>query len=329
MSNDWKERAVLVTGAGGFIGSHLAERLVERGANVTAFVHYNAQGAPGWLDDSPLRPDMSVVAGDVCDRDSVMEAGREAELIFHLAALIAIPYSYSAPVSYVRTNIEGTLNVLQAARACGTRRLVVTSTSEVYGTAQYTPIDEKHPLCGQSPYSASKIGADKQAEAFYRSFNVPVVTVRPFNTFGPRQSARAIIPTIVTQALHGNVIRVGNVHPTRDLNYVSNMVDGFLLAATREAVTGETINFGSGSEISIRDLVSLVAQLMGKELQVVTDVERQRPEASEVDRLVADSSLARQLLGWAPAVTLEEGLQRTIEWLSRNLDRYRPEVYAV
>jgi dTDP-glucose 4,6-dehydratase len=320
---------VLVTGAGGFIGSHLAERLVELGACTRALVHYNALGTWGWLDHSPLRDDMEVVAGDICDRDSVQQAMRGNEVVFHLAALIAIPYSYRAPASYVRANVEGTLNVLQTARELKIERMVHTSTSEVYGTARYVPIDEGHPLQGQSPYSASKIGADKLAEAFHASFSLPVVTVRPFNTFGPRQSARAVIPTIITQCLAGETIRLGNLHPTRDLNYVANTVDGFLKAASVPAAVGQTINLGSGREISIGQLAELIAGLVGQSIAVEGDLQRMRPEKSEVDRLLADNTLARTLLKWEPAISLEEGLTHTIEWIERNLGRYRPNVYVV
>jgi NAD dependent epimerase/dehydratase len=325
----WVGKRVLVTGAGGFIGSHLTERLVELGASTRALVHYNALGTWGWLDQSAARDQIEVIAGDVCDRDSVDRAMRDVEIVFHLAALIAIPYSYDAPASYVRTNIEGTLNVLQCARELAVQRVVHTSTSEVYGTAQYVPIDEAHPLRGQSPYSASKIGGDKIAEAFHLSFNLPVVTVRPFNTFGPRQSARAVIPTIITQALTGEAVRLGNLHPTRDLNFVSNIVDGFVLAATAADAVGQTINLGAGSEIKIGDLVQLIARLMDKPVQLETAAERQRPEASEVERLLADNTLARELLGWEPKITLEEGLQRTIDWMRQHLERYRPGVYSL
>jgi dTDP-glucose 4,6-dehydratase len=322
-------KKVLVTGAGGFIGSHLAERLVEEGAQVKALVHYNALGTRGWLDQSPLASEMEVLAGDISDRDSVARAVAGTDVVFHLAALIAIPYSYQAPASYLRTNIEGTLNVLQAAREHGVGRVVHTSTSEVYGTAQRVPIDETHPLQGQSPYSASKIGADKMAEAFFLSFAVPVVTIRPFNTFGPRQSARAVIPTIITQCLAGEVVRLGNLAPTRDLNYVSNTVDGFVRAATAPGVLGRTINVGSGSEISIGDLARLIARLVGTEFRIETEQCRLRPGPSEVERLLADATLAKSLLGWEPGVDLEEGLRRTILWLGENRSRYRAGVYAV
>lgn len=319
----------LVTGAGGFIGSRLTERLVESGARVRAFVHYNALGTHGWLDSSPLASEVEVVAGDITDRDSVRDAMRGCEVVFHLAALIAIPYSYRAAASYVRTNVEGTLNVMQAARELGTGRVIHTSTSEVYGTARYVPIDEEHPLQGQSPYSATKIGADKIAEAFACSFGVPVVTVRPFNTFGPRQSARAVIPTIITQLFAGETVRLGNVHPTRDLNYIDNTVEGFLAAAEAPGVVGQTINLGSGREIAIGDLAVLIAKLMGRPIRVEAENERLRPGDSEVERLLASNEKARALLGWAPRVTLENGLERTIAWIEAHLERYRVGTYAV
>lgn len=326
---NWGGKRVLVTGAGGFIGSHLAERLAEDGATVRAMVHYTSTGRWGWLEESPLAAHMEIVAGDVCDRDAVTRSVRDVDIVFHLAALIAIPYSYEAPESYVRTNIGGTLNLLQASREMDVTRFVHTSTSEVYGTALYVPIDEQHPLQGQSPYSASKIGADKMAEAFCRSFELPVTTVRPFNTFGPRQSARAIVPTILTQCLTSETIRLGSLHPTRDLNYVSNTVDGYLLAATTDEAAGLTINLGSGREISIGDLVTLVSSITGRALHVSEENERRRPKASEVERLLADSQLAKMALGWAPRVSLEEGLQLTYEWMQSHLTRYRPGVYAV
>ena len=326
---NWKGKKVLVTGAGGFIGSHLTERLVEMGADVRAFVHYNSLGAWGWLDESPVREDIEVVAGDVCDRDSVRQVMGDREVVFHLAALIGIPYSYHAPISYVRTNIEGTLNVLQCARELDVERVIHTSTSEAYGTARYVPINENHPLQGQSPYSATKIGADKLAEAFHLSFGLPVVTVRPFNAFGPRQSARAVIPTIITQCLTGDVIRLGNLHPTRDLTYVSDTVEGFILAASTSAAIGRTINIGSGREISIGDLAKLVVRLIGRPINIESEEKRVRPAKSEVARLVADNTLARELLGWEPTVSLEEGLKHTIEWIQQHLRRYRPDVYTI
>ena len=318
---------MLVTGAGGFIGSHLTERLVELGAEVRAFVHYNALGARGWLDSSPVRDMIHIFAGDVTDRDSARQALQDREIVFHLAALIAIPYSYQAPASYVRTNVEGTLNILQAAREAGVECVVHTSTSEVYGTARRVPIDEAHPLQGQSPYSASKIGADKMAEAFHRSFGLPVVTVRPFNTFGPRQSARAVIPTIITQLLADQTVRLGSLTPTRDLNFVANTVEGFVLAASTPAASGQTINLGSGREIGIGDLAQLIARLVDKPIRIESEAARVRPEGSEVERLLADNRLARELLGWEPRVNLEDGLQRTIEWIQQHPERYRPGVY--
>lgn len=320
--SDLSNRRVLVTGAGGFIGSHLTERLVADGAKVRALVHYNALGKWGWLDSSPVAGQIDVVLGDITDRDCVREAVRDREVVFHLAALIAIPYSYQVPSSYVRTNIDGTINVLQSAREFGVERVIHTSTSEVYGTAEYAPIDERHPLKGQSPYAASKIGADKMAEAFHRSFEVPVVTVRPFNTFGPRQSTRAIIPTIIAQCLLGDRVRLGNLHPTRDLNFVSNTVDGFVSAAVSDVV-GRTVNLGSGREISIGDLADMIVSMIGKPVQIDCEQQRLRPTASEVERLIADDRLARELMQWSPKVGLEEGLARTIDWVRQNLALFR------
>lgn len=326
---NWTGKRVLVTGAGGFIGSHLTERLVELGADVRAFVHYNALGSWGWLDQSSARDAVRIVAGDITDRDSVRQAMQSCEIVLHLAALIAIPYSYQAPVSYVRANVEGTLNVLQAARDVGVERVVHTSTSEVYGTALRVPIDETHPLQGQSPYSASKIGADKMVEAFHRSFELSVVTVRPFNTFGPRQSARAVIPTIITQLLAGQAVRLGSLSPTRDLNFVANTVDGFILAASIPGISGQTVNLGSGKEISIKDLAQLIAKLADKPILIEDDDARVRPGGSEVERLLADNHLARELLGWEPRVNLEDGLQITIKWIHDHPERYRPHVYVI
>ena len=326
---NWNGKAILVTGAGGFIGSHLAERLVMLGAHVRAMVHYNALGTAGWLDSSPHRAEMEIYAGDLCDPESVRRAVAGRAVVFHLGALIAIPYSYRAPASYLRVNAEGTLNVLQAARDIGLERLVHTSTSEVYGTARYAPIDEAHPLQAQSPYAASKIGADKLVEAFHLSFNVPVVTVRPFNTFGPRQSARAVIPTIITQCLTGAPVQLGNLHPTRDLNFVSNTVDGFVAAAGAPAAVGRTINLGSGQEISIGQLAELIAQLMGQPLRLVQNVDRARPAGSEVERLIAANQLAAELLHWRPAVSLTDGLRLTIDWLRLHREQYHAHTYVL
>ncbi len=326
---DWTGKRVLVTGAGGFIGSHLTERLVELGASTRSLVHYNARGTAGWLDTSPSRDKIEIVAGDVCDRDSVRQAMRDIDIVFHLAALIAIPYSYHAPASYVRANVEGTLNVLQASRELDVERLVHTSTSEVYGTAHYTPIDEAHPLQGQSPYSASKIGADKLAEAFHLSFELPVSTIRPFNTYGPRQSARAVIPTIITQALTRSEVRLGNLEPTRDLNYVADTVEGFIRVAECPEAIGRVINIGSGQEISIGDLASTILSLLGKKIPVIQDSQRVRPENSEVGRLCADNTKAKKILGWQPRYTLKDGLALTIDWMEKNLEYYRPGTYTI
>ena len=318
-----------MTGAGGFIGSHLAERLAELGAHTRALVRYNAAGSWGWLDESPRRHDLDVMLGDVRDAESVRAAMRDVDVVFHLAALIGIPYSYQAPRSYVHTNIEGTLNVLQAARDLGTSRVVQTSTSEVYGTAQYVPIDENHPLQGQSPYSASKIAADKMAEAFHRSFGLPVVTVRPFNTFGPRQSARAVIPMAITQALIGREVKLGSVTPLRDFNFVGDTVDGFLRCAETDAALGRVVNIGSGREVSIGGVVDLIVKIAGEDVIVVQDAARIRPAKSEVDRLCADNRLAAELVGWKPRTSLEDGLEQTIKWVRQNLDRYKLGRYVV
>lgn len=329
--NSWKDRRVLVTGADGFIGSHLVERLLEQGARVRAFCLYNSNGSRGWLDELPgARAErLEVRLGDVRDARFVEGACRDAEIVYHLAALVAIPYSYQAPQSFVDTNVGGTLNVLEGARRCGVARVVHTSTSEVYGTARTVPIAETHPLRGQSPYAATKIGADKLAEAFHLSYGVPVVTVRPFNTFGPRQSGRAITPTIITQCLTDPVVRLGNTTPTRDMNYVSDIVEGFLRAAAVEAAVGRTINLGSGRETSMHTLVESIAQRIGTTVKLEQDAMRMRPEESEVERLVADATLAKTLLGWQPSVSLEEGLELTVAWVREHLDEYRAGVYVV
>jgi dTDP-glucose 4,6-dehydratase len=326
---NWSDKKVLVTGAGGFIGSHLTERLVELGAKTRAFVRYSSSGSWGWLDQSPRKNDVEVMLGDIRDPDTVAYALDGVDIVFHLAALITIPYSYQAPLSYVRTNVEGTLNVLQGARRAGSECLVHTSTSEVYGTARTVPIDEDHPLQGQSPYSASKIGADKVAQSFHLSFGLPVVTVRPFNTYGPRQSARAVIPTIITQALNGSEIRLGNLEPTRDLNFVADTVSGFIKAAETPKAIGETINLGTGREISIRDLAALILKLMNRDIPIALEDARMRPENSEVDRLCADSRKGQSILGWTPQYSLEEGLATTIEWIRENSERYRTGIYVV
>jgi len=326
---NWSDKKVLVTGAGGFIGSHLTERLIELGAKTRAFVRYSSTGSWGWLDQSTRKHDAEIVLGDIRDQDTVIHAVAGIDVVFHLAALIAIPYSYQAPLSYVRTNVEGTLNVLQASQRAESEVVVHTSTSEVYGTARTVPIDENHPLQGQSPYSASKIGADKIAESFNLSFGLPVVTVRPFNTYGPRQSARAVIPTIITQALNGSEIRLGNLEPTRDLNFVADTVEGFIKAAETPKAIGETINLGSGREISIRDLAALILKLMNRDIPIALEGTRVRPENSEVDRLCADSRKGQSILGWTPKYSLEDGLSATIEWIRENSERYRTGIYVI
>ncbi len=321
----------MVTGAGGFIGSHLVETLVASGAQVRAFVRYNSRGDWGLLSMLPadrLRQ-VEVIAGDLRDPAAVGAALQGVTHVFHLAALIAIPYSYLHPGEVVETNVIGTLNVLQAARQAGLERLVHTSTSEVYGTALRVPIDENHPLQGQSPYSASKIGADKLAESFYRAFDLPVVTVRPFNTYGPRQSARAVIPTIITQALSGDVIRLGNLEARRDLTYVTDTVAGFLRAAETPGIEGQTFNLGTGTEIRIRDLAREIVALIGREIEIQVDPARLRPEKSEVQRLISDNRRAQEVLGWVPQVPLREGLAHTIEWIAAHLDHYRPQSYQL
>jgi NAD dependent epimerase/dehydratase len=324
-------RRVLVTGAGGFIGSHLVERLAAVGAEVTAMVRYNALSSWGNLEllDPAMRGKFDVVAGNVEDSDFVLRTAEGMDTIFHLAALIAIPYSYVAPRSYVRTNVEGTLNVVEAARRLGVRRVVHTSTSEVYGTAIRVPIDEDHPLQGQSPYSASKIGADKLAESYWRSFGTEIVTLRPFNTFGPRQSARAFIPTIISQALEAEEVRLGALDPQRDMTFVSDTVAGYVAAATAEGVAGETINLGTGNTYSIGDFAERILRLMGVEKPIVSDQQRIRPARSEVQRLVSDNGKAARLLGWTPQVELDEGLRRTIEFVRRHIHLYRPSSYTV
>ncbi len=317
----WNERAVVVTGAGGFIGSHLAEALVSEGARVRALVHYNAQGLIGSLRyvDRHSLDAMEIVAGDVRDPYAMRSLVRGAHTVFHLAALIGIPYSYVAPASYVATNIGGTLNLLEAARAEGVERLVVTFTSETYGTAQHTPMDEAHPAVGQSPYAATKVGADQLAVSYYRSFDTPVCVVRPFNTFGPRQSERAIVPAIVVQALRSaEPLRLGSLEPRRDLTYVTDTVRGFLTLAERPEAVGRAVNLGTGTSHSVRELVDVVARVLGCELRVVQDPARVRPERSEVMELRADVRLARSL-GWMPEVALESGVRQVVDFLRRTL----------
>lgn len=325
---NWNNRIVLVTGAGGFIGSHLTEYMTTLGARTRALVHYNSAGSWGLLDESPMKDDLEVIAADIRDRDSLRKAVKGVDVIFHLAALIAIPYSYQSPTSYIRTNVEGTLNILQSALENDVVLVIHTSTSEVYGTARYVPINEAHPLQGQSPYSASKIGADKVAEAFELSYGLPVTTIRPFNTFGPRQSARAVIPTIITQALSGaEKIHLGSITPVRDLNYVKDTVAGFIAAASAENVIGKTINFGRGEGVTIGALSRMILEICESKAVIETDAERIRPEKSEVMELICDNSLARELIGWEPKYSLQEGLEKTVAWMRKNLDRYKTDIY--
>jgi len=331
MADEWAGNYVLVTGAGGFIASHLVEELVQHGAGVRAFVHYNSRGDPGLLKLLPRQviDRVELVAGDLRDLPALQAAARGCSHIFHLGAVISIPYSYVHPAEVVETNVIGTLNVLLAAREAHVERLVHTSTSEVYGTAQHVPIDEGHPLQGQSPYSASKIGADKLVESFYRTYDVPAVTLRPFNTYGPRQSARAVIATIITQALSGEAIYLGNLEARRDLTYISDTVEAFLKVARAEGVEGETFNLGTGSEVSVADLSAMVMELTGRQVDVRVDPARLRPQKSEVQRLLADNRYARERLGWSPAVDLREGLSRTIDWIRSHLELYQPGQYQI
>jgi NAD dependent epimerase/dehydratase len=331
MSAYWQGKQVLVTGAGGFIGSHLVERLVEAGASVRAFVRYNSRADPGLLRmASPETVSkLELIGGDLRDSDAIRKAVEGCEFVFHLGALIAIPYSYLHPAEVVESNIIGTLNVLMACRDLGVQRLIHTSTSEVYGTARTPMINESHPLQGQSPYSASKIGADKLAESFYLAYGLPVVTVRPFNTYGPRQSARAVIPTIITQALAMNTIHLGSTTPIRDFTFVDDTVNGFICAAVAKDVEGGTFNLGTGTEISVGDLVERVIQKVGNPVKVEVDASRLRPQKSEVMRLLSDNSLARDRLGWSPSVNLDDGLKRTIAWVRENLSHYRVGIYEL
>jgi len=325
-------KKALVTGADGFIGSHLVERLLEEEYDVRAFVYYNSFNSWGWLDTFPKEKlrNIEIFTGDIRDPNGVRKAMEGIDEVFHLAALIAIPFSYHSPDSYIDTNIKGTLNVLQAARDFGTKRILITSTSEVYGTAQYVPIDEKHPFQGQSPYSASKIGADRMAEAFYKSFNMPITIVRPFNTYGPRQSARAVIPTIITQLLSGKEeIELGSLSPTRDFNYVKDTVSGFLSIANSESTVGEEINIATGKEISIGELSSILIDIINPKAKIKCDEERIRPEKSEVNRLLGSNEKIKRLTEWDSKYTLRQGLEETVEWLKDNLHRYKSDIYNI
>ncbi len=325
------KRKTLVTGAAGFIGSHLVERLVRDGKQVRAFIHYNSRNDWGLLEllAPDVRNDVEVVAGDIQDPFSVRKLVKACSTVFHLASLIAIPYSYTAPQSYVTTNVLGAVNIMQACLDEEVERVIHTSTSECYGTAQYVPIDEKHPLQSQSPYAASKIGADMIAESYWRSFGLPVATIRPFNTYGPRQSARAVIPSIIIQALQGHTVKLGALTPLRDLNYVEDTVDGFLRVATTPEAVGEVTNIGAGRETSIGEVAQLILTLLGSNVRIESDEQRMRPEKSEVERLLCDNEKARTMLGWQPEVSLEEGLRCTIEWFVEHQHRYKAHLYNV
>jgi dTDP-glucose 4,6-dehydratase len=324
-----KHKKIVVTGASGFIGSHLVEQLVTHGARVRAFIHYNSRNDRGLLElvDKAILREVEIVRGDLQDQEAVRLALKDREIVFHLGALVAIPYSYLHPFNFVQTNILGTAHVLNAALACGIERLVHTSTSEVYGTAQYHPIDEKHPLVAQSPYAASKIAADKLAESYYLSFGLPVATVRPFNTYGLRQSARAVIPTIIAQALSQDVIKLGATLPQRDFTYITDTVDGFLRIAECDQAIGQVVNLGSGQAVSINEIVTRVGAILGRSLPILLEPSRLRPVHSEVGLLVADNQKAAALFGWRPTVSLEEGLRKTIDWIARHLSLYKTEHY--
>jgi len=328
---NWQNKKILVTGAGGFIGSHLTESLVRLGARVRAFVRYNSRNDKGCLDAFPpeVKGALEIYVGDLKDPSAVRQAVRGVDLVFHLGALIAIPYSYVNPMDFVQTNVVGAANVLNACLDSEVERVVHTSTSEVYGTLHYVPIDEQHPIIGKSPYAASKIGADQLALSYHRSFGLRVTVIRPFNTYGPRQSLRAIIPTIITQALNGDGIRLGALHPTRDFNYVADIVNGFQKAVSLESTIGETINLGAGREVSILQLCEIIRCLVGRDIPIVREERRVRPAASEVERLICDNFKARQMLEWQPRLTLEEGLKKTIEWVEHHSGQRQTLEYVI
>ena len=327
---NWKEKKVFITGAGGFIGSHLTEALLQRGAHITALIHYNSRDNYGWLEElsGENHAALRVVLGDVRDSNTMHKLAAGQNIIFHLAALIGIPYSYMAPAAYVETNIKGTLNMLQAGLEARVEKLVHTSTSEVYGTAIYTPIDEGHPLQGQSPYAASKIGADKLVESYCKSFSFPAVTVRPFNTFGPRQSARAVIPTIICQALKGTEVSLGSLDPVRDMTFVDDTVAGFIAAAETDHLAGETINLGTGRGVSIQELVDMIATLLKCEINITIDKERTRPSESEVLKLLSCADKAKCLMNWEAKTSLEDGLGKTVRWIADNLTTYKTRKFV-
>jgi NAD dependent epimerase/dehydratase len=327
---EWKNTKVVVTGAAGFIGSHLVEHLLELGADVTAFVRYNSRNDAGLLEIlGEKKKDIRIVSGEIRELETVRKVVAGADVVFHLAALVGIPYSYVHPNEVVEVNTIGTLNVLTAAKDAAIRKVVITSTSEVYGTAVSVPISEKHPKQPQSPYSASKIAADAIALSFYNAFDLPVAVVRPFNTYGPRQSDRAIIPTLISQALSKNEIEIGNTKPTRDFTYVTDTVEGFIQVAESDKCVGQEVNLGSGQEVSIGELAKKVAALCGRNVQIIQSKERFRPSKSEVERLLADNSKVRELTGWRPKVDFEEGLKRTIAWIRENMGMYEPDAYQI
>jgi len=319
---------VLITGAAGFLGSHLTEKLIESGKKVRALMHYDSNNNWGWLENSKYKKEIEFVVGDIRDFDSVYSAMKDVDEVFHLAALIGIPYSYLSPLAYIKTNIEGTYNVMQSAKLLDTKNIIITSTSETYGSAQYIPIDEKHPNVGQSPYSATKIGADNLAISFYRSFGLPIKIVRPFNIYGPRQSARAIIPSIGIQILNDmKEIKLGNLEATRDLTFVTDTADGFIEISKEPRLNGESTNIGMNQEISIKDLVEKISKITNKKIIIKTDAKRVRPEKSEVNRLVCDNSKIKKYTNWQPKYNLEKGLKETIDWLEDNKKLFKPDIY--
>ena len=329
---NWKNRKVLVTGSEGFIGSHLVEELIRKGAKVRAFVLYNSFNSWGWLEEIPKKSleKIDIFLGDIRDPNSVSQALKDVDIVYHLAALIGIPFSYVSQDTYLDTNIKGTLNILQAARNQEIQKVIHTSTSEVYGTAQYVPIDEKHPINPQSPYAATKASADYLALSFYKSFNLPVTILRPFNTFGPRQSARAVISTIITQVLSNQItVKLGNIDATRDFNYVENLVEAFIVLADAKGVEGQVYNVGTGRDVSIKELADMIGKILGKKIRIKQDKVRLRPEKSEVDRLNCDFSKFNDLGNWKPRISLEQGLEKTCLWLEKNLDKYKPHIYNI